>query len=375
MSPALAIAFFLALTAAWALLPFLPAWVEARRRRDATPLRVVRRSEVDVRHFARRFRDFLARHLSGPLDAARADGRSRQGRLADGTGWLVAAADGPPLFTDAEARDGVAQRLILATGDLALPAEHSFLQEIYAAGALTGGPRNIYRALLADGPIALGEESITLRWLHTEAALEAAANCALYGRLSAGESMRLGAGCRFERLHAPAIAFGPADPEAEARGDGAGSGRELAPRDLPGQVDFAAGRCLVEGDLEIAADARVDFDLVVVGRLRLGRGARVNGSVKCRGDGVLGAGVVIAGSLVGGRHLRLGAGCRVGGPLLAEGDAVLGAGSRVGGAGRPTTLSARRVSAAPGCTAYGTVWAHAGGRLPSAAEAEEARHA
>ncbi|MBN2171752.1 MAG: hypothetical protein JW819_10590 [Candidatus Krumholzibacteriota bacterium] len=375
MSPVLAIAFFFALTVGWALLPFLPAWAEARRRRDAAPLQVVRRAEVDVRHFARRFRDFLAQHLTADLDAAQADGRSREGRLEDGTGWLIAGADTPALFTAAEAGERVSQRLLLALGDLTLPAEHSFLQEVFAAGALAGGPRNIYRAMLADGPIILGEESTTLRWLHTEDALVAGNGCALYGRVSAVVSIRLGEGCRFERLHAPAIAFGAADEPAETNGDEAGGGRELTPRDLPGQVDFGAGRCLVEGDLEIEAEARIDFDLVVVGRLRLGRGVRVDGSVKCRRDAELGPGVVIAGSLVCGRHLRLGAGCRIGGPLLAEGDVVLGAGCRVGGAGRPTTLSARRVTVAAGGTVHGTVWAHEGGRLLAAGETGEARHA
>ena len=375
MSPALAIAFFFALTVFWSLLPFLPAWAESRRRRDAAPLRVVRRAEVDVRFFALRFREFLDQHLAGELAAAKADGRSREGRLEDGTAWLVAAADGPALLTAEESGERASQRLLLAAGDLTLPGEHSFLQEVHAVGALAGGPRNIYRAVLADGPVALGDESTTLRWLHTEDALAAGAGCALYGRVSAAASIRLGAGCRFERLHAPAIAFGEADAGAEANGDGAGGGRELAPRDLPGQVDFGAGRCLVEGDLEIEDEALIDFDLVVVGRLRLGRGARVNGSVKCRKDAELGHGVVIAGSLVGGRHLRLGAGCRTGGPVLAEGDVVLGAGCLVGGAGRPTTLSARRVTVSPGCTVHGTVWAHEGGRLLAADETGEEGHA
>jgi hypothetical protein len=63
MSPALAVIAFFLLTFGLALLPFIPAIVEWRKRRDAEPLKVVRDSQVDIRYFANRFREFVKTNL------------------------------------------------------------------------------------------------------------------------------------------------------------------------------------------------------------------------------------------------------------------------------------------------------------------------
>ncbi len=359
MGVTLAVLLFFGIVLGLVVLPLLPGLVELRRRADTRPLRVVRASDVDIRHFARGFRAWIGGKLGEALDAARASGRPVEVDQPDGTPYAALPDGGAPQLTAPARGPAACRRVLAAAGALRLPARALFPLEIYAAGSVEGGTRNIYRAVLADHDIRLEPLSWSLRWLHAGGSILAREECRLYGRASADETLRLEEGCRFERLHAPVVAFGAPEPLPPGNGDRA----LLEAKDVRGLVEAAAGRWLIHGPFDLPAGRLVTADVVATGRVRIGRGARVAGSVKSHREVVLEDKACVDGSVVCGRGLRVGRACRIGGPVVAEGDAVVGSGTRLGSAASPTTLSVRRLRIEMGAVAHGTVWAHAGGEV------------
>jgi hypothetical protein len=358
MGLTLAVIVFLALFLAWAAVPLLPALLEIRRRTDIKPLRVVRASDVDIRHFAQAFEHWIEEQLGAVL-AARRDGGgpAAEGQFPDGTPWRVLPEGTPPPLATTDGGPATCPAVIAGSGRLSLPGGAFFPLEVYAASSIEIGERTVCRAVLADGDLQLGRGCWSLRWLHARVSLLARESCALHGRASANISMRLEEGCRFERLNAPTVAFGVPVPLKPPPGELT----PLAAKDVPNLVEDAAGRWLVRRELVIPPASLVTSDVVVTGNLRIGAGARVTGSVKSHGDLVLDSGAEVEGSIVSGRDLFVGRGCRIHGPVIAERDARIGAGTRVGSAERPTTVSVRQLEIEAGTVVHGTVWAHAGG--------------
>jgi predicted acyltransferase (DUF342 family) len=366
MSPALAaIAFFL-LTFGLAVLPFLPAIVEWRKRRDAEPLKVVRDSQIDIRYFANRFREFVKTNLGDTLETCRKSQLTERGTLENGTPYVVVGDGKTPLPGGSGLWRREYNPVILSCADLRLPESGVFTEEIFADGSVVGEERNVLRAVLAEEEIYLGRRSTSLRWLHAGRGVSAKTESIIYGRASAEQYIRIERGCRFERLNAPRIEF---CYEAEA-GELAGGmvyreSAVLKPRDLPNPVEVAAGRWLVRGNLDISAGKIVETDLVVTGSTHIGPGVRITGSVKSRKNMVLEKGVEVEGSLVSERDIHIGVDCRIRGPILAEGAVYVRKGTTIGSTQTPTTVSADTVFVEPGVVAHGTVWAHRYGRVAS----------
>lgn len=367
MGLTLATLLFFAIVLAWIVLPFVPALREARDRRDAEPLRVVKESEVDVRHFARGFRRFLDTRLGEAQTRCRDQGATVEGTLPGGERFIVlpagAAAAGVPGLSLAPC-----DAVLIGCGDLDLPEKSVLLREVGAGGSLSAGAHSLFRAVIAERNIRFGTGSQLLRWAHAGEAVVAEKDCELYGRISAEREIRLDVGCRFERMHAARVRFGPggaaADPPAVTAPAAAHhEAVPLEPSDVPGVKDVSAGRWWIAGNLNLPAGACVEADLVVTGHAHVGEGARVIGSIKAHRGLTLGARVEVTGSVVCRSDVTVGRDCRIGGPLISETTLTIGAGSVIGSAGRPTTVSAWAIVAEPGTSAHGTVWAHANGEV------------
>jgi predicted acyltransferase (DUF342 family) len=364
MSLAMAIIFFFVMALVLTVLPFVPAIVEWRKKRDAAPLAVVYASEVDVRHFARGFREFVESHLRGVLDACRGSNTSQRGTLADGTPYLVVGGARADVLTDEETADRAAHSVVLSCNDVFLPQETMFLPEVYADGTIRGGERNIYRAVLAEEDIRMDSESTSLRWLHAARSIQVGSDSVLFGRASADTLIRLERGCRFERLHAPRIEFCfEAEADEFAGGMTYRESALLRPRDLPNPVEVRVGRWLIDGNVEIPPGKIVKADLVVTGTLWVRPGVHIVGSVKSRKDMHLAKGVEIDGAVVSAQNIHIGNGCRLYGPVIAERSINVGAGAVIGTANQPTTVSAENIDVEPGAVAHGSVWAHGVGRV------------
>jgi len=118
----------------------------------------------------------------------------------------------------------------------------------------------------------------------------------------------------------------------------------------------------IEGDLDIPKGSRVTGNLVVAGRLRIGAGALVEGSIKAHRDIELAEGAQVSGAAVSRARLSVGPGGWIGGPAIAERGLRLSQNAVVGGPSLPATVSATEVELAPGATVYGQISAMRGAR-------------
>lgn len=353
---------FFGLAAGLAALPLVPAIREWRRPTDTAPLRVVQRSEVDVRYLANRFREWVRVHLGEALAAGRRTGAGQSGQAGADRYRVVPVSSGP-FGATADERASLLEAVVAACGDLTLPDHVTAAKELYAQGSVGGGTGGVYRAILAAGDVVLGPESRTLRWVHADGSVRFGPDGRAYGRVSADRVITLGPGCRFERLGAPRIEFGVVESVAARPAD------RLLPRLEPEQagpgtiVESGAGRWLVKGDLEIPPDVLVEGDLVVTGTCRLGRGVILAGSAKSHEDLVLEDGAEVRGAVVGQREVRVAAGCRIAGPVIAERAVQLAGGTVVGAPERPATVSGPDVTVATGAVVFGAVRAHRNGAV------------
>lgn len=357
MSSALATVALFALAGALFLLPLIPAIVELRLKRDAQALNVIQQYAGDIRHFSFGFRSY-ASDLLAPLRECVASGGTATGTLPHGDRYLLLGrADAALLFPPGTG--GKTCDLVVAAGtELVLPDGMTFAKEMYASRQLTGGENCTYRAILADAGIHLRRSSRIVRWAHAVESFHAEQDCDLYGRISSDREIALQAGCFFQRLHAPRIAFGlsaaTADPDA------------AQPRDASMRsASVAVGRRLVDGDLEIPPGEVFAGSVVTRGRLRIGPGARVLGSAKSNRHLTVESGASVGGSLISASTMHIGPDCLIAGPVIAEQEMVIESGARCGTLEKPTTVSAPVIEVEEGVAVFGTIWArHEGHVVP-----------
>jgi predicted acyltransferase (DUF342 family) len=326
VSPFAAFALLAAVTLLLFLLPFVPAIIELRRTGSIEPLSIPADYDGDVRHFARRFRAFVA--------------HEKPKQPGENT-------------AEYSARRVSALRAFVAPSPLVVDRNSEIQGDLYAQHSVFGWDGGVYRGLLADDDVALGSRSLVLRWIHGRRNLQIGASSALLGRASAEGVLRLDANTTFEWISAPRIEFG-------ARGEA--PPLQTRPAASAGNASVLPPRC-VEGDLEIPANCDVVEDLIVIGSLRVGAGSLLRRSVKTRGDLFVEGAVRVRGSVVANGSVSIGNGCTIEGVVVAERAITIGARTRIGSQDRLSTVSAPRITVAPGAVAHGTVWARESGQV------------
>jgi len=353
----LATAGLFVLTGATFLLPLIPAFVEFHFKRDAQALNVIQQYAGDIRHFSFGFRSYAA-DLLGPLKECVASAGTASGTLPHGDRYLLLGRPDTAQLLSPGNSEKTCDLIIAAGTELTLPDGITFAKEMYASRNLIGGENCTYRAILADAGIRLRRASKVIRWAHAAEDIHAEQDCDLYGRVSSDRKITLESGCFFQRLHAPHISFGPASlsalPNAAPR---VGASAE------PFSISVAAGRRLVDEDLEIPAGEIVRSSIVTRGSLRIGAGAQILGSVKSNHHMAVDSGAVIAGSLISATTMHIGANCQITGPVIAEQEMTIESGSRFGTAEKSTTVSAPVIEVAEGVQAFGTIWARYEGHV------------
>jgi len=333
-------------------LPLIPAIRELHGEADAVPLGIIQQHAGEIRYFADSFRAYI-KPLEPILQECASSGRNASGILADGTGYIVLANGSDAMALPLQ--DGRCSILIASATDLVLPSNASFTRDIYCLAGVLGGDNNHYRALLADANVYLGQYSSLLRWAHAHGRFSAGQGCKLEARVSSDSGMQLASGCAFQRLNAPRIDFGqPLDPSASP-----------ILHNSEGSTSATLKRVLQDGDFEIQAHETFRANLVVRGKLRVGSGARVFGSVKSENDLILNPGAHVQGSLITEKNLVIGPNCRVHGPVIAEREASIGPGTQCGEPQRPTSISALKIKIVDGVTVFGSVWAREHGEVVS----------
>lgn len=370
----------LAATAAWILLPVVPALRELWRPTDAEPLDAVGQDAGDLTVFADGFRDYMTRALPGSGETETHAGTypgahsgAHSGALADGTPFLQLADDAAPLAGVRRA-DGTVPCVVITTRPLVLGGGDTFLLECHARDALRGGEGNTYRALLGERDVTLGAGSVVLRWVHAAGDLRLGNECVLYGRASSGRRLVMAPGVSFRRLRAERVAAVAFDESSETL-EVSLTERLSDPPPLPPVVNATArlpatarrekGYTRVAGDLTVPPGGALLGAFVIAGRLTVGDGARIGGNVKVHGECVLGDDAVVDGAVVSRRSIVLGACAHVHGPVVAERDVSLGEGSWVGSPTEPASVAGDVVVLRHGAQVYGAVSARSEGRVAS----------
>ena len=337
---------------AWLCLPFVPGIIEIIKKTDSAPLKVVRDYDVDIEYFANSFRDYVKKHFSGMMTKTH-ELVASQGQLEDETQYFILNQGNAIPFNKNDRKSKITNTMLISTDSLKLPGLMSYLTEIYAADSITGGKEDIYRALLAENDIEIAEGSMVLRWMHAGHSINVKPRCVLFGRVSADESIHLTNDCHFERLHAATIQFGRSLPRHQALGET----KKLSPEDIHHKVDTRGERWLIESNVTIPDHSLIDTNLVVVGKLTIGKNCRITGSVKSRKDLYIGAGSEITGSLVSNKNIICENDCLIAGPVISEEAIYLGSHSIIGSKEIPTTISAEEIQVTTNSVAFGSVWA------------------
>ena len=340
------------------LLPFVPGMLEIRRKHDAQPLRVVRGYDVNILHFANRFREYIDTHFASDL-ATIPTSEVKEGGLEDGSRYALLGANAQVQIDEHEGHSQVTNKMYIAAQDLTLPGAMTYLNELYAGGAIQGADEDIYRAMLAETNIELGRDSMLLRWMHAASEIHAGSGCILYGRVSAGERIVIAKQSQFRRLKAREIIFGERAPQIPALP----AGRYLKPEELPVKVEVAAGRWLIEDALSLPDNSIIHADLVVVGKLLLGKQCEIHGGIKSHNVLHIGEGCAIHGSVVSRRDIHIASDVKIKGPLISEAQINIAANCEIGHVTIPTTITAENIHIQPDVLTHGTVWARAGGMV------------
>lgn len=348
-------------------LPMVPALIEWRRKKDAAPLKVVREYDGSITHFANRFRDFLHNQIRPRLSGMEGRNEAVAGLLENGTPYQLVGVTGIPEFTSAELANKSTDKLVLGQSPLHLPDRMFFESEVYAGEGIASGNWNVFRAILADADVRLGEGCDVIRWAHGKKCLAFGARTRLFGRISADEEILVSRQSQFVRMNAPRIRFGAltsngADTSAEVINEA----RALA---LPDRIiDDAAGRTLVDGNLDIPTRSFHRGSLVARKNLHVGEGSFIMGSIKSNRNLRLEKNLRIDGAIVASHNLHIGPGCLVKGPIAGEGQIVIQSGSIIGTSQHPTTITAPDIRIEEGVIVHGTVWAREKGYVAASAE-------
>ncbi|HKP29684.1 MAG TPA: polymer-forming cytoskeletal protein [Gemmatimonadales bacterium] len=344
----------LVLTAAWLVLPLVPALRELFRPTDVEPLTMVGRDNADVARFARNFREYLKGQLA-TLDGE-PDARGEQtGKLPDNTPFMRLARL-PNEISRTSMPPGANGRLLVLDQSTVLDGGEQFRLEVWSREDFIGGPSATYRAILGEQNVELAEKSVVTRWVHSVGPLVVGPRSSLYGRTSSEKEVHMGAGVTFDRIGAPVIMVGTASPRPMPV---ASTGRKFQ---APERSRRLGDHLRVEQDLEVPADTVIEGNMVVAGRCWLGRGVRVNGSLKVHRELTIDEGVVITGALVSRKLIKAGKDCWIQGPIISEEHLMLDAGTTVGTPEQPTTVSARTIMLATGVTLCGQVMGEEGGQ-------------
>lgn len=381
MNPLAWLALLLAANAALLLLPMLPALREWRRTAPK-PLSIPEDDEAGIEYFAASFRQRLAADWNNdPFFLTSPSASAQPGQLAmpadSMASMLIPAAHlgryriaRPGTLIDGPNASGSALEPVLVGDAIEIAEGKDYLGDIYARSSLRGCGRNIIRAVLCDGDIALGPGSGILRWAHARN-LCIGKGSRVPGRISALSTITLGTGCRFERVKAPVIDLGPqrARPSsAAAVGEAARLVASEARHEAPDEPDGMqwhrdTARWTSDGDIDLPAGSVLDGDLIVRGNVTLGAACTILGSIKSYRDVIIGSGSVIEGSCFARGKIALGRDSSVLGQLSSIIAIACEDGCTVGRPGRPASTIAPDITIIGTCRFHGSLWARNTGRI------------
>jgi hypothetical protein len=348
----------LTFTLAWYLLALFPSLRELMLKSDVRPLRVIS-DDGGTAHFARSSLAFISANFPGTI--LRDQKQRVEGLLDNGTPYtMIPYSEQAVELETVDFGSGTVDRVLIAYAPVRVPSQVAALSTIYSVRELIGGFGTAYRAVYGEADVSLMRNSIVLRWIHSESQLVISEDSRLYGRTSAGRSIRIMPGCTFQRVAAPLIEFGEPTLFEEP------TLKSLMAVTIDHLPDRTVSRQITRDSITIPPQSFIGFDFVATGGLRIGAGSWVAGSVKASEDIYIESGVRIDGSIVSNGNIFIGSGCAVRGPVIGESNILIEGPTRIGSAQQLSTVSAPNLYISPGVTVYGSAWAREYGAVERA---------
>ena len=289
------------------IFPFVPGWIELRRRQDVKHLNINAGYVRNPRYFSDSFKKKLLAEKDKLADIK--DERnimlSHEETVVCGDVSCAKQSDFPHI-------------VVFYHAATTLP--HSvFHKEIYAKEQLVLRDHTLVRAAACEEDCTVGPDSRIIRWIDAEKSLNIGKNCRLDLSATAGEYLILGQGCSFHRLYAPKICIA---------GDG---------NDLPdGAIDLP---------LTVKRSMPIDYDTVYRDVNKIEKRAEFFGHIIARGDFSLEAGAVLVGSLKVYGNLHMAEGSRIYGNVFSDKNIDLASGSCIDG----SVFTQGELLGGPGC--------------------------
>ena len=338
---------------------------EWRRPWDAAPLPMdveyVRVENYFGQSFRAKMREWLAAAQPDGAPARELAGSSRV--LTPGGEHVLTLAGGR-----FESRNG-REELVYSEEDLTLAEGSVFRREIYCQGRLETETGVQLQSLAADGDVVLGAANDVARWVDAQGDITIRSGTVVHSRVSSLQSIALEREVTAQSLYAPVISTAAYHPRPNPGGNSEGQdpttisipppgGPDALPREGPlpdgrgsdkvGVPPYLEGvRCsrleqrtwLVQGDLDLPPDSRVEGNLVVRGTLTADSDCLFAGDVKAARV-KLGARNRVQGNLVSDGSLDVGETSFMEKNVAAGSDIRLRSGARVGRADRLAAISA-----------------------------------
>ncbi|NNE71375.1 MAG: hypothetical protein HKN29_13570 [Rhodothermales bacterium] len=344
------------------LLPAWPAFAEWRTGIDKHPLTISDTYADDHHVVARAFGKEVAEHLQTAVQSFLASGgQPGLGRVVLKEHYEVI---GPHDDTTPDFENGVLPLVLVRNTLTQWPADRPLTRQTYVSGAFESQSSARIDRLFVDGEVRLGEETVTESWLHAERHIRALAGCQLNGSVEAGGFMQIWPACHFERLAATEIRFGDEWHWPEAHVPSRHTRHELPPLfRLNGRASRQGNVHQVDGNLTIPAGHVWTGDLIVRGKLRLAREARVEGSIKAEGDILFDRGSSVIGHAFSSSSIEVREGACIQGTVAAEDTLRVRWGAEIGTHEAPATATGTHVLMEQGSRVFGVVMAVESGRV------------
>lgn len=343
-------------------IPAWPAFAEWRQGRDKLPLTISDTYADDHHLIAEAFGNEVANHLRTAVQSY----LSPEGRPVHGIQALRKLYEviGPHSTDQPDFQNGVLPLVLVRNTLTKWPASAALTRQTYLSGTFESGRASVIEKLYVDGDIYLGEDTEVGDWVHARRDLRAETGCVLNGSVAAGRMVQVWPGCHFERLSGAEVRFGDAWHWPE----GPVQTQHLAPERPPlfrlhGRAYRQGTAYQVDGHLTIPAGHVWRGDLIVLGKLRLARGARIEGSVKAEEAVLLEAGSSVDGQLFSAKSIEIRTGARVTGTAASEGLLRVRWGAEVGSPESRSTATGVDVLMEQGSRVFGVVMAVEQGRV------------
>lgn len=356
---------FALLAGGLASLPLWPALREWRHPSETAPEPADHAVGMNWLASVERFQASLQTDFASLLALVR-DDEAIRGSSSRGVPFLVLGQK-KHLVEQLPASARVLRQWVISARHLDIPGELVCERPLHAESRLNIAHNAIVRSAHARRELVVGARARVRQWAYCSGRLDAAEGAQLLGLAAAGRALTLARQVRFTRLIAPCIHFGRAAPGSLTETPRT---QALAPPSHVREHVHESGQTWhVRGDLMVPAGFRVDADVIASGRIVLGRGSRVRGSLHARGMVHLDAGARVDGTLYGDSDIHLGEDCRVAGSLQSTGRLTLDAGCEIGSAQQSSTVTAHTLRCAESSRVFGAVHARHGGEVVAGARA------